>query len=599
MKDAAYDPIKFEVIRNALVETTEEMSAALRRSAYSTNIKTRCDYSCAIFDREKRVLAQCFAQANHLGSMVRMVPLALRDYGVENLGPGDTIVMNDPYLGGVHLNDIFVISPVYFEDEIFGYVSNLAHHVDVGGGAPASVGAFREVYQEGIIIPPVKLAEEGEINDDVFRLILGQIRSKRETAGDFRAQIAANNTGGRRLTHLLERYGSAPVDDYVSRLIDYSDRLTRDQVAKLPRGEFAAEGRVDNDGFSDDPVRLAVRIAIDGDGMLFDFTGSDPQRTAPVNSTYSMTYAAAAYALRCAIDTDVPINAGFYRSVRLVAPEGTVVHCTPPAPVVGGWETHMRLVEVMFRALSQAIPQRVPAGTKGMICHSGFGGIDPASGEYYCFLETLGGGYGGRCSSDGPDAVQAHGQNTENAPIEETEMNYPVRILRYELVDDSEGAGKYRGGLGMRRDYQFLGGETSFTVLADRDRWGPGGLFQGRDGRKAAYVLENDDGVRELGSKVTVQLTPGEVISYRTCGGGGFGPPEERDPQLVLEDVRDGKVSLERARSVYRVAVDTESWSVDAEETARLRSAAEQAAAARGSSAAGEGSARRKAAKEG
>ena len=278
-----------------------------------------------------------------------------------------------------------------------------------------------------------------------------------------------------------------------------------------------------------------------------------------------------------------------------------MVHCTPPAPVVGGWETHTRLVEVMFKALSQAIPQRVPAGTKGMICHSGFGGIDPATGEYYCFLETLGGGYGGRCSSDGPDAVQAHGQNTENAPIEETEMNYPVRILRYELVDDSEGAGKYRGGLGMRRDYQFLGGETSFTILADRDRWGPGGLFQGRDGRKATYVLENDDGVRELGSKVTVQLRPGEVISYRTCGGGGFGPPEERDPQLVLEDVRDGKVSPERARSVYRVAVDTESWSVDAEETARLRSSSGPAAADadRGSSAAGEVPARTKAAKEG
>jgi N-methylhydantoinase B len=567
------DPIKFEVIRNALVETTEEMSAALRRSAYSTNIKTRCDYSCALFDRDINVLAQCFAQANHLGSMVRMVPMAVRDYGPENLGPGDTIVMNDPYLGGVHLNDIFVVSPIYLDGEIQGYVSNLAHHVDVGGGAPASVGAFSEIFQEGIIIPPVKLAINGEINQDVFRLILSQIRSKRETAGDFRAQLAANNTGARRFISLLERYGIQTVSDYSNRLIEYSDRLTRDEVAKLPHGEYTAEGVVDNDGFTKDPVRLKVRVAIDDDGMLFDFTGCDPERPAPVNSTYSMTYAAAAYVLRCVIDIDVPINAGFYRSVKLIAPKGTVAHCTPPSPVVGGWETHTRIVEVIFKALSQALPERVPAGTKGMICHSGFGGIDPVDGEYYCFLETMGGGYGGRFSSDGPDAVQAHGQNTENAPIEETEMNYPVRIVRYELVDDSEGPGKFRGGLGLRRDYEFLGGETSFTILSDRDRWGPSGLFGGMDGKKASYVVEKDGEARKVGSKTTFKLKPGEIVSYRTCGGGGFRAPEERDPALVLKDVREGKVSLTRARDIYLVAIDVETWTVDEVKTAGLRKA--------------------------
>ena len=565
------DPIKFEVIRNALVETTEEMSAALRRSAYSTNIKTRCDFSCAIFDRELNVLAQAFAQANHLGSLVRMVPLAVDDYGAENLQPGDALVMNDPYLGGVHLNDIVVISPVYFEDQIYGYVASLAHHVDVGGGAPASVGAFREVFQEGVIIPPVKLMEAGTICADVFQLILSQIRSKRETAGDFRAQIAANNTGIRRLLGLFGRYGRDTVDLYVSELIAYTDRLTRAEIAKLPHGEFAAEGVVDNDGFTDQPVELAAKAIIDDDGLLFDFTGCDPQRPAPVNSTYSMTYAAAAYVLRCVIDIDVPINAGFYRSVRLVAPEGTVVNCTSPAPVVGGWETHMRLVDVMFKALSHVIPDRVPAGTKAMICHAGFGGIDPRSGEYYCFLETMGGGYGGRCTSDGPDAVQAHGQNTENAPIEETEINYPVRITRYELVNDSEGAGKFRGGLGVRRDYEFLDHEASFTVLSDRDRWGPWGLFGGADGQKASYILNPDGEASVLGSKITVQLGAGDVVSYRTCGGGGYGPPEQRDPKLVLRDVREGKVSVARAHDVYRVAIDMQTLTVDHAATNRLR----------------------------
>jgi N-methylhydantoinase B len=286
-----------------------------------------------------------------------------------------------------------------------------------------------------------------------------------------------------------------------------------------------------------------------------------------------MTYAAAAYVLRCVIDIDVPINAGFYRSVKLIAPKGTVAHCTPPSPVVGGWETHTRIVEVIFKALSQALPERVPAGTKGMICHSGFGGIDPVDGEYYCFLETMGGGYGGRFSSDGPDAVQAHGQNTENAPIEETEMNYPVRIVRYELVDDSEGPGKFRGGLGLRRDYEFLGGETSFTILSDRDRWGPSGLFGGMDGKKASYVVEKDGEARKVGSKTTFKLKPGEIVSYRTCGGGGFRAPEERDPALVLKDVREGKVSLTRARDIYLVAIDVETWTVDEVKTAGLRKA--------------------------
>ncbi|MSS70173.1 MAG: hydantoinase B/oxoprolinase family protein [Candidatus Latescibacteria bacterium] len=565
------DPIRFEVIRNALLEATEEMAIALRRSAYSTNIKTRADFSCALFDRQLQPVAQAFTQPNHLGSLAEQVPRAVRAYGPENLGPGDALLTNDPYGGGVHLNDITLISPVYYGDAPFGYVANLAHHVDVGGGAPASVGAFREVYQEGIIIPPVKLVRGGEIVSDVFRLVLGQIRSKRETAGDFRAQVAANHTGVRRLTALLDRLGPEEVAFYISELIAYTERRARAEVAKLPKGVFAADGYVDNDGFTDQPVHLVAKVVIDEAGILFDFTGSDAQRRAPVNSTYSMTFSACAFVLKCLMDPDVPANAGSYRLVRMVAPEGTVVNCTSPAPVVGGWETQSRLTDVILKALAPAMPERIPAGTKAMICHVGFGGIDPHTGEYFCFLETVAGGYGGRANSDGPDAVQTHGQNTENAPIEETEINYPVRIVRLELVDDSEGAGRHRGGLGLRRDYLFPDNEASFTVLADRDRWGPWGLFGGLPGRKASYVLNPDREAVELGSKVTLQLRPGDVVSYRTCGGGGYGPPEERDPERVLRDVRDGKVSAARAREVYRVAVDVERWTVDEAETKRLR----------------------------
>jgi len=565
------DPIKFEVIRNALVEATEEMTVALRRSAYSTNIKTRADFSCAYFDHQLRPVAQAFAQPNHLGSLSILVPRAIEAYGPENIGPDDAILINDPFLGGVHLNDIALISPMYYEDECLGYVANLAHHVDVGGGAPASIGAFREVYQEGVIIPPVKLVQGGEIVSDVFRLIIAQVRSKHETSGDLRAQIAANNTGIRRLQALLDRFGVASVSFYIDELMAYTERRTRAEMEKLPKGSFTADGYIDYDGFSDQPVHLVARIEIDDGGVLFDFNGSDPQRRAPVNSTYSMTYAACAYVLKTLIDPDVPANAGFYRLVSMVAPEGTVVNGKPPAAVVGGWETHMRLTEVILKALAPAMPERIPAGSKGMICHAGFGGIDPRMDVYYCFLETLAGGYGGRYGSDGPDAVQPHGQNTENAPVEETEIRYPVRITRYELIENSEGAGRHRGGLGLRRDYLFSDPEVSFTILADRNRWGPWGLFDGLPGRKASYVLNPDGEAMELESKVTLELKPGDVVSYRTCGGGGYGPPGERDPQQVLRDVREGKVSLERARTVYRVAIDADAWVVDEEKTEQLR----------------------------
>jgi N-methylhydantoinase B len=546
------------------------MAVAMRRSAYSTNIKTRADFSCAFFDRDLRAVAQAFTQPVHLGSMVESIPRAVREYDAEKLGPGDAILTNYPYPSGAHLNDITLIAPVHHEGQLFGYVANLAHHVDVGGGAPASIGAFREIFQEGVIIPPVRLVHAGAIDSEVFRLLLAQIRSKHETAGDFRAQIAANTTGARRLGSLIERHGLDTVRRYIDELIDYTDRRTRAAVAELPRGVHAAEGFLDNDGFTDQRVRLVAKIVIDADGVLFDLTGSDPQRRAPVNSTYAQTFSACAYALKCLVDPDLPVNSGFYRSVRVVAPTGTVVNAESPAPVVGGWETQTRLVDVIFKALAPALPGRVPAGTKAMMCHAGFGGIDPRTGRYYCFLETLAGGYGARLASDGPDAVQTHGQNTENAPVEETELNYPVRITRYELVDDSGGPGRLRGGLGLRRDYLF-DHRTTFTVLADRDREGPWGLFGGQAGERAQYVLNPDGPARLLSSKTTLELEPGDVVSYRTCGGGGYGLADERDPALVLTDVRAAKVSLAQAKDAYRVVIDPATWTVDDEATGSLR----------------------------
>ena len=567
-----FDTILFEVIRNALVEATEEMSVSLQRTAYSTNIKTRLDYSCAFVDAQGRMVAQAFCQPAHLVTIGRLVPRAVAEYGRENLGPGDALLVNDPHRQASHLNDIFLITPFYFEEELIGYVANTCHHVDVGGGAPASVGAFREIYQEGVVLPVVKLLSRGEVVADILKMLLANVRAKKEVAGDLRAQIAANDIGIRRLTHLIKRYGTATLRSYIDKLIEYSEQRTRAEVRTLPAGTFTAEGCLDDDGVSGEPVRFKVRVDVMGDRVRFDFSGTDAQRAAPMNCNLTQTFTACVYVLKCLIDPDIPLNEGFYQPIEVVAPKGLAVNPRPPTAIVGGWEVCSRLCDILFKAFSDAMPEKVPAGTKAMICHAGFGGRDPRSGEYYCFLETLAGGYGARWSSDGPDAVQTHAQNTQNAPVEETERNYPVRIPRYSLVEDSEGPGRFRGGLGLCREYTFVDHEPLFTILADRARFPPWGLFGGEEGLRARYSLVSNGVEREIGSKTTVTVAQGDLLRMETCGGGGYGPPWERDPELVLGDVRERKISMARARERYGVAIDPQLLRVDERETAELRS---------------------------
>ena len=565
------DPILFEVIRNALVEVTEEMSVSIQRTAFSTNVKTRLDYSCAFVDAQGRMVAQAFCQPAHLVTIGRLIPRSVQEYGSENLEPGDMLVVNDPHRQGSHLNDIFLIAPFFHRGEVVGYVSNCCHHVDVGGGAPASIGAFREIYQEGIILPVVKLVSRGEIHPGLWKMILANVRADREVGGDLRAQIAANNMGMRRLTALLDRYGKETLDFYVDRLLEYTARRIEGELEKLPQGTYEAEGWLDDDGITDRPVHLKAKVTLEGRKIRFDFRGTDQQRSAPMNSNLTQTFTACVYVLKCLVDPDIPVNEGFYQPIEVIAPKGLALNARHPGAIVGGWEVSMRLCEVLFKALSQAVPDRVPAGTKGMICHVGFGGEDPRTGDYYTYLETLAGGYGGRFNSDGPDAVQTHIQNTQNAPIEETELNYPVRITRYSLIPDSEGPGRYRGGLGLCREYVFPEHEPVFTTLADRAKFPPWGLFQGGDGKPARYLSFLDGSPRKLPSKGTDQVGLGERIRIETCGGGGYGPPWERDPERVLRDVREEKISPARARDAYGVSVDTEDWTVDLGETARLR----------------------------
>lgn len=566
------DPIQFEVVRSALTQVAEEMAAALRRSAYSTNVKTRQDFSCAFFDRKGRPISQAFSQPVHLGSFVELIPTSLEVYGEENLGPGDMLVVNNPFGGGSHLNDVTVFGPVYTNGDLVGYVASLAHHVDVGGGAPASIGPFQEIFQEGIIIPPVKLVKGGKINDDVFKLVLAQIRSKRVTSGDFRAQVAANTVGMRRVSELVEKYGLDDFDHYVEAVVEYTDRRTRAEISAIPDGVYEAEGFLDFDGFSDEVVNLKTKVTINGEKVFFDFAGCDPQRRAPVNSTKAMTFAACAYALRALMSPDMPVNVGFYRHIEMNAPAGTVVHAQHPAPVVGGWETQVRVNDLLFRAFAPGIPEKIAAATKAMMAQAGFGIIDRDSGEYHCNYEALAGGYGARATSDGPDAVQQHGQNTENAPVEEVESHFPMMVSRLSLIENSEGPGKFRGGLGMRRDYHFPDDPATFTVLSDRDITGPQGIFGGLNGRKAYYVLNPDAEAEELTSKCVVDLKPGDTVSFQTPGGGGYGSPLERDPDLVIRDVVGGKVSPQRAVDLYGVVINASTNEIDELATRAKRS---------------------------
>jgi N-methylhydantoinase B len=563
------DALRLEIFRHALTGITDEMSVTLRRAAYSTNIKTRLDFSCALLDGQARMAAQSFAQPIHLGTLAHFVPAIIAQYRgpLEN---GDAILCNDSHLGGLHLNDVALVAPLFVDGKAFAYAVAMAHHVDMGGGTPGSIGLWREQVQEGLIIPPVRIQHRGVVDPTALAFLTANVRSPRESEGDLRAQLASVTVGLRRLQELIDDRGLEAVATGIDDLLAYTRRRSAAAIAELPQGTIEAEDFLDDDGVGGEPVRIHARITIGGGRVEFDLTGTGDQRPSSINTTKGGALSACAYALRCFIDPDIPVNDGFYRFVRVNAPAGTVVNATHPAPVVGGWETAMRLVETLFQAVAQALPERVPAGSKGMICHVGFGGRNPRDGELFAFLETVAGGFGGRSSSDGPDAVQPHPQNTENAPVEETEINYPVRILRYELIEESEGPGRHRGGLGLRRDYTFED-EVSFTILADRDRWGPSGLFGGKAAPPARYILDPDGAATRVSSKTTLALKAGEIISVQSCGGGGYGPPTDRDPEAVLKDVMDARITPERARDEYGVVVDLATRSVDEAATAAAR----------------------------
>ncbi len=555
---------ELEIFRHSLESVVEEMGATLQRTAYSTNIKIRRDHTCALFDSELRHVAQHDLAPQHIGSLVSVVPRnvrQLREEGKE-LEPGDGILINDPYRGAVHLPDVMLISPVFYEDEIVGYAANSAHHVDIGGGTPGGIpNDSTELYGEGIIIPGVHAVEDWAYREEVLSFLLRNVREHEMRRGDYQAQLAANRIGEERYSDLCDRYGLARVEESLDELLDYTERRVRAAIEDLPDGRYTAADEMDGDGVVDEPVALELAIEVDGDELTIDYTGTAEQNRGPLNCTPAMAFAGAMSVVMAFVGEDLPKNDGFYRPIETITPEGTMVNPTDNAPVAAGWEIAMRAGDLVAKALADAVPEETIAATKGVVMNIAFGGRDPRDDGRYVYYETVAGGYGARAELDGMDAVQTHFQNTPNSPIEELESEVPVYIRRYELIEDSAGAGRQRGGLGVRRDYEFYGEEATFSLLTDRTKSEPWGLFGGHSASPSRFYLDPDGEAEPLSSKSTTELDVGDVVSVRTPGGGGYGPPTERDPDAVLADVRDGKVSVEAARDAYGLEINPDSGS--------------------------------------
>jgi len=537
------DPVMLEVLKNALAGVAEEMNTNLIRTAYSPNIKERQDCSSALFDSRGRMIAQAESIPVHLGAMPFSVKAALEHF--QEFLPGDTILLNDPFAGGAHLPDITFITPIFYGEAVVAFAANRAHHADVGGKMPGSVaGDSTEIYQEGLRIPPIMLWRRGNLDRDLMGMIIANVRTPEERLGDLRAQKAANETGKRRLLELVDKYSLDLISAAIDKIMHYSERRMRAEIIALPDGAYQYEDCLDNDGISSDRIRIKATIVIEGSGITVDFSGSSPQVHGPLNAVYAVTASAAYYSIRAFTDPDIPPNEGCYRPIKIIAPEMTVVNARPPAAVVGGnLETSQRIVDVLMGALARAVPQKAIGACQGTMNNIALGGIDPRSGKPYTLYETIGGGFGARSTKDGIDGIHSHMTNTLNTPIETLEIAYPLRIERYELRPDSCGGGRWRGGLGIRRDIHVIGHQAKLSLLGDRRITRPYGIFGGEagdNGSDSIMVAGKETLVKGKGS---VTLKPDSIISIRTPGGGGYGNPSERPGELVLQDYREGRIS--------------------------------------------------------
>jgi N-methylhydantoinase B len=530
----AIDPITLEVLRNALKSIADEMGAVLKRTSFSPNIKERMDASCAIFDAEAQLVAQAEHVPVHLGSMLRAVSVTVAAVG--RVEEGDVIIVNDPFTGGSHLPDITVVAPVHAPKDQggrhIGYVATRAHHADVGGMEPGSMpGKSQETYQEGLIIPAVRLYRRGEVQEDVMRMILANVRTPEERRGDLNAQLAALRIGEQRLQELCGRYGADLVTAGFDAILDYAERRMRRRLAEFPPGTYRAEDFMDDDGHSDAPVRVNVAVTVSPERLVLDYSGSSPQTLGNINAVAPMTYSASFFAIKILTDPEVPVNAGTFRSVELRIPEGSFLASQPPAAVcAGNTETTQRIADTVLKACAQFAPDRVPAASQGTMNTIAIGGHDPRAkgpgGRPYSYIETIGGGQGGRPMGPGDDGIQCNMTNTMNTPVEALEITYPLRVERYELREGSSGAGKHRGGNGLVRSIRILDHTARVSLQCERRRFAPYGLHGGADGKPGRNTALHANGtVEEVPGKASLSLGDGEIIVVETPGGGGWGAP--------------------------------------------------------------------------
>lgn len=523
------DPVELAIFRSAVHSVAEEMGAALRRTALSPNIKERRDYSCAVFDGEARVIAMGDHMPVHLGSMPMSVEAAVARL---TFARGDIAVLNDPYAGGTHLPDITMVLPVFLPggDRPAFYISTRAHHADVGGAFPGSMGPAREIFAEGLRIPPVRIVRGGTVDREMLDFLLLNVRTPEEREGDLAAQVGSCRVGEQRVLDLVGKYGEPRLRALTTALLDYTERLVRAELRRMPAGEFTAEDWLDDDGIDDGPIRICVRLAIDPESasMHIDFGGSSPQVSGSVNAVRAITVSACFYVLRCLLEHEAPATAGILRPVTVTTPPGSVVDARPPAPVAAGnVETSQRIVDVLLRALARAVPERVPGASAGTMSNLTIGGVDPRNGEAFTYYETMAGGMGARPGLDGVSGVHTHMTNSLNTPIEALEYAYPFRVRRYAYRDGSGGRGRFRGGDGLVREIEVLC-PAQVTLLADRRRFRPWGLAGGEEGAAGrAVVLEaGAEAGRELPGKCSLRVAAGDVLRLETPGGGGWGEAE-------------------------------------------------------------------------
>lgn len=582
----AHDAITLSVVNNRMVNICREMGIAMMKTAYSPIFNEGLDFSCCLFNEKGEMISQAEFCPAQLGASIFVVEWSIKEIGTENLKPGDVILHNDPYRGGCHIPEHCFIKPIFYKNSLAGFAANIGHLAEIGGKNPGGfAGDATEIYQEGLRIPPVKLVKEGMHDEDLWKLIMSNHRTPRNTLGDFSAMIGSLNVAERRLISLIDEYGSNHFCEITNELMDVAEKTMKSEIAKLPDGEYFFEDCMEDDGLITEPTFIRATIIIDGETLIVDYSASDPQAKGPINATYGVTAGATYNAVFHVTDHEVPRNIGAYRPIKIIAPPGTVVNAIHPAPEVGGnTETHPRIWEILMGAFSKAIPEKVAASDGGTCCNFLFGGIHPETKQYYANYHLEGGGWGARATKDGNHTIIVPNGNCRNTPVEIFETRYPLLVDSYSLVADSGGPGRYRGGLGSRRKFTVKAPEIILSTLFDRVKVKPFGLFGGKGGGNASLTIKKKGGKYfEPFTKAYRTASPskfsgltiheGDEIFLTSPGGGGYGDPLLRDSQRVLRDVEDGLISLRKAREDYRVIIEKTSkgFVVNEAATARLR----------------------------